>query len=92
MLEIRYQNRFKKDYKLALKRGCDPNIMREVISLLADEKELPEKYHDHKLEDTKEYKGYRECHIQPDWLLIYAVQEETLVLLLVRTGAHSDLF
>lgn len=92
MLKIEYQGQFKKDYKLAIKRGCNPDALKQVIVLLVNEQPLPEKYRDHALTDTKEYKGVRECHIEPDWLLIYKVYQEILTLKLIRTGTHSDLF
>lgn len=82
---------FKKDYKLAIKRGCNIDELRLVIALLADGEELPEKYRDHALTDSREYKGVRECHIEPDWLLVYRVFEDMLLLQLLRTGSHSDL-
>lgn len=92
MLKIEYQGRFKKDYKLAVKRGCDVKLLQEVITMLAENRPLPEKYKDHALQDSGEYKGMRECHIQPDWLLIYKIYNDTLILKLIRTGSHSDLF
>ena len=92
MLKIEYQGQFKKDFKLAVKRGCDMVEFQKVISLLANEQPLPEKYRDHALTSTKEYKDVRECHIQPDWLLIYKVYKDSLILKLIRTGSHSDLF
>jgi len=63
-----------------------------VISMLANEQPLPEKYKDHALENSRNYRNVRECHIRPDWLLIYKVYDERLVLELIRTGTHSDLF
>lgn len=90
MLKIRYETTFKKDYKRIVKRGYDTRLMEAVISLLAEQKELPKKYKDHILSGN--YQGCRECHITPDWLLIYRVSEEELVLILTRTGTHSDLF
>ena len=92
MLKIEFTGQFKKDYKLAIKRGCDPKELTSVISTLANEQKLPEKYRDHLLENSKNYKGMRECHIKPDWLLIYKVYQDRLVLNLIRTGTHSDLF
>lgn len=92
MLKIEYQGQFKKDFKLAVKRGCDITELQKVISLLANEQSLPEKYRDHALTNSKEYKDVRECHIQPDWLLIYKIYNESLLLKLIRTGSHSDLF
>lgn len=92
MLKIEYQGQFKKDFKLAVKRGCDITELQKVISLLANEQSLPEKYRDHALTDSKEFKDVRECHIQPDWLLIYKIYKDILILKLIRTGSHSDLF
>ena len=92
MLKIEFTGQFKKDYKLAIKRGYDPQELMNVVSLLAEEKELPANYKDHALESTRCYKGVRECHIKPDWLLIYRVYSGKLVLELLRTGTHSDLF
>lgn len=82
--------RFKKDLKTILKRGYDVNLLDEVISLLIAGQELPEKNKDHPL--TGNWKGHRECHITPDWLLIYRVEMDILVLTVTRTGTHSDLF
>ncbi len=92
MLKINYQVQFKKDYRTTIKRGQRPELLREVIGILAEEKTLPGRYRDHKLADSKGYKDVRECHIQPDWLLIYKIQEDQGILLLIRTGSHSDLF
>ena len=92
MLKLEFQGQFKKDYKLAIKRGCDIKLLQEVITLLAEEKPLPPKYRDHALQDSKEYKGKSECHIQPDWLLVYKIFKDKLILQLIRTGTHSDLF
>lgn len=92
MLKAEFTTQFKRDYKLALKRGCDPNSLQQVLTLLIMEEPLPEKYRDHALTNSRNYKGMRECHIEPDWLLVYKVFQETLVLKLIRTGSHSDLF
>ena len=92
MLKIEFTGQFKRDYKLAVKRGCDPQELANIISMLANEQSLPEKYRDHTLENSRNYKGMRECHIKPDWLLIYKVYNDRLVLELIRTGTHSDLF
>lgn len=92
MLNIEFTGQFKKDYKLALKRGCDPAELQKVIELLANEQPLPEKYRDHVLVNSRNYQDVRECHIEPDWLLIYKVLNDTLILRLIRTGSHSDLF
>ncbi len=92
MLKVEFTGQFKKDYKLALKRGCDPAELQVVISLLTNEQPLPEKYKDHALTNSKNYKDIRECHIEPDWLLVYKIYNEILTLRLIRTGSHSDLF
>ncbi len=92
MLRPGFSGQFKRDYKLALKRGLDPKKLEEVITLLCAETPLPERYRDHVLVNSRNYKDMRECHIQPDWLLIYKVVRETLILELIRTGSHSDLF
>lgn len=87
---IKYTTQFKKNYKLAMRRGFDINLLDELIRKLAYGETLPESYHDHAL--TGKWNGYRECHIQPDWLLIYHINNDVLVLTLSRTGTHSDLF
>lgn len=92
MLKPEFSGQFKKDYKLAVKRGCDPKKLEGVVRLLCNEQPLPEKYKDHALTNSRDYKGMRECHIQPDWLLVYKIVHETLILQLIRTGTHSDLF
>ena len=88
--EIVSSNQFRKDLKLAQKRGYDLNKIKEVIAALANGETLDEKYRDHWL--TGSYGGYRECHIQPDWLLVYQIDNGQLILFLARTGTHSDLF
>ena len=90
MLKIRYTNRFKKDYKLIVKRGYDTKLLEEVIGILCNEQNLPQKYLDHAL--IGDYTGHRECHITPDWLLIHKIELDILTLSLTRTGTHSDLF
>ena len=92
MLRIEFTGQFKRDYKLAVKRGCNPKALEEVVSLLASEQPLPEKYRDHALENSRHYQNMRECRINPDWLLIYKVYADRLVLELIRTGTHSDWF
>lgn len=87
---IKYTSRFKKDYKRIKKRGLDCKLLKEVVELLVQGKPLAEKYCDHPMHPSRE--GHRECHIQSDWLLIYYVSEDVLVLTLTRTGTHSDLF
>lgn len=90
MLEIVPSNQFKKDLKLAKKRGCKLEHLQEVVNTLANNQKLDEKYHDHGLTGT--YRGFRKCHVEPDWLLIYRISQNTLELFLFRTGTHSDLF
>ncbi len=87
MLTIEYPSIFKKDYKRAI-----PKNFEKVVQLLQNQQPLPKKYHDHALTDSRNFKNVRECHIEPDWLLIYQIIEERLVLQLMRTGSHSDLF
>lgn len=90
MLEVKASTRFRKDLKQAIKRGYRIELLEAVVNCLASGRKLDEKYKDHLL--TGDYGGFRECHITPDWLLIYQIQEEKLLLLLSRTGTHSDLF
>lgn len=88
--KIEYEKSFKKDFKKVLKRGYDINKFTLVVDMLANDVELPLKYRDHALSGN--YAGYRDCHITPDWLLIYKKLEDELILVLVDTGTHSDLF
>lgn len=92
MLKPEFTGKFKQDYKLAIKRGCDRRLLEEVISLLMNEHPLPPKYKDHRLQNSKYCKGMRECHIQSDWLLVYQTDQGRLILRLIRTGTHSELF
>ena len=87
---VKITTQFKKDYKLAMKRGLNIALLDNVIAALAMGKALPEKNKDHAL--TGNWTGYRECHIQPDWLLVYRIEDNVLVLILARTGTHSNLF
>ena len=87
---IKYTSQFKKDYKLAKRRGLNLSLLKNIISLLANGVQLDEKYGDHDL--SGDWKGHRECHIQPDWLLVYRIEDDVLILTLSRTGTHSDLF
>ena len=87
---VKLTSQYKKDYKLAQKRGKNISELKEVVELLATGKTLPEEYHDHPLYGN--WLHHRECHIENDWLLIYYVYEDILVLELSRTGNHSDLF
>ena len=90
MLEIVLSNRFKKDLKMAKKRGYNLDLLNDVVEKLAMQEPLPKKNRDHSL--TGDFIGFRECHIQPDWPLVYRVNDEELILFLTRTGTHSDLF
>ncbi len=90
MLKIRPTTKFQKDLKRIKKRGYDISLLTDVIKMLAVGKPLPQKYRDHPL--IGNYDGCRECHITPDWLLIYEINGEDLYLYLTRTGSHSDLF
>lgn len=92
MLKAEFTGQFKRDYKLALGRGCNFEKLKAVIELLCKEEALPEVYRDHQLANSRNYKGMRECHIEPDWLLVYQVVRDTLILRLIRTGSHCDLF
>lgn len=90
MLKIVYSSRFKKDFKKIKKRGYDISKIEKVFNLLSNEQALPQKYQDHPL--TGNFIGFRECHIEPDWLLVYKIENEILTLTLTRTGTHSDIF
>lgn len=90
MLELGMTTQFRKDLKRINKRGKDLSLLKDVLQMLREEQVLEEKYRDHAL--TGNYIGFRECHIQPDWLLVYAINEEELILTASRTGSHSDLF
>lgn len=81
---------FQKDLKLAQRRGCNLSLLTNVIKALASGQSLPPKNHDHTLSGN--FSGCRECHITPDWLLIYKINEDSLILFLTRTGSHSDLY
>lgn len=88
--EIKPTSQFKKDVKLMNKRGCDLQLLSSVIDKLASGEKLSEKHKDHFL--TGNYSSYKECHITPDWLLIYKLFDDELILILTRTGSHADLF
>ena len=90
MLNLVYTTQFKKDYKLAQKRHVDIDELFKVISMLQKQEPLPEEKRDHSL--VGNYKGYRECHVRPDLLLIYKIKKKELELLLFRIGTHSDLY
>lgn len=88
--DIIMSNQFRKDLKMAKKRGYNLSFLEEVVNILARGKELPERNRDHCLSGNLD--GFRECHILSDWLLIYRIEDEQLLLFLSRTGTHSDLF
>ncbi len=88
--DVVWTTKFKKDYKLALKRHMDIALLDDIIRALSYGDVLPKKNKDHAL--TGDWAGYRECHILPDWLLIYRLEDDVLVLTLTRTGTHGDLF
>ena len=89
MLKIAQTNLFKKHLKRCIKRGWDISAIGEVINMLQRGETLPDKFRDHAL--TGERTGQRDCHIKPDWVLIYRIREEVLILQLLDTGSHSDL-
>ena len=90
MYKIRPSTKFQKDLKKVQKRGYDISLLTTVLNILANGESLPQKYKDHNLSGN--YKGCGECHITPDWLLIYEILDDELILYLTRTGTHSDLF
>lgn len=90
MLELVTTTAFRKDLKLAKKRGYDLSLIEVVLDMLLEEQILPERYKDHAL--LGNYTGFRECHILPDWLLIYSINKSELILTASRTVTHSDLF
>ena len=89
-LDVVITTQFKKDYKLAIKRNLKIGLLENVVTTLAMGEALPEKNKDHAL--TGDWVGHRECDILPDWLLVYRVENDVLVLTLARTGTHRDLF
>ena len=88
--EVKFTGQFKRDLKLARKQGKDIDKLFDVINMIAEDEKLDEKYRDHSL--GGDYVGCRECHVEPDWLLVYEVIDKTLVLMLYRVGTHSELF
>lgn len=90
--KIKFTSEFKKHYKKVKKQGKDINKLKMVVAKLANKEELDEKYKNHMLTISKHYKNCGECHIEPDWLLVYQYEEEQLILLLVTTGSHSEIF
>lgn len=90
MLIPQESTRFRRDLRRSKKRGKDLEKLKSVVRLLVEEQPLPERYRDHNL--VGDWFGYRECHIEPDWLLLYKIERDQGILTLVRTGTHSDLF
>ena len=90
MLKVEYTKKFKKEYKKIQKRGFDIQKLKIVVDMLRKQQPLPDKYRNHKL--SGEYANCWECHIEPDWLLIYIIENDILTLTLTATGTHSDLF
>ena len=88
MYKVKFTNKFKKSYKLMKKRGYDMSLLNDIIDALRQGKTLAEKY----LGLPTAFIGYYECHIKPDWLLIYLVEDDIMTLSLINTGSHSDLF
>ena len=92
MLNLEYTNQFKKDIKKITKQGLDIEKLHKVIDILQKQEKLPEQYRDHLLVNSRNYKNMRECHIEADWLLIYKIYDDAMVLVAVRKGSHSELF
>lgn len=90
MFSLEYSGQFKKDLKLAAKRGWDINAIRSVINILENDGQVPAEYHPHILKGN--WNGTWECHIEPDWLLLYDITDSIKLIRLVRTGTHADLF
>ena len=90
MYTVKFTSSFKKSYKLMKKRGLNVTLLDDVVDILRQGKILDEKYKDHVLKG--DFAGFHECHIKPDWLLIYLIEDDILTLTLVDTGSHSDLF
>ena len=90
MLDVVFSNQFKRDLRLARRRGYDLDLLDETVGKLTNREPLPQKNQDHALSGN--YAGFRKCHVQPDWLLVYRIDEEEAYVFLSRTGTHSDLF
>ena len=89
-LAIKATSKFKKDYKTAIKRGLDISLLEAIVKKLANLEPLPPENRDHTLSGN--WSNFRECHILPDWLLVYKIEDDVLVLTLATTGTHSDIF
>ncbi len=87
---IKFTGEFKKALKRCLKRGFKEDLLKEVLNILSENGKLPDKYRPHIL--SGDYAGYWECHIAPDWLLVWDQNDKEFVLLMITTGTHSDLF
>ncbi|MCC8102443.1 MAG: type II toxin-antitoxin system YafQ family toxin [Lachnospiraceae bacterium] len=90
MYTVKFTTAYKKSYKLMKKRGLDISLLDDVVDKLRQGKQLDEKHHDHEL--SGKFAGFRECHVKPDWLLVYLIENDILTLTLVDTGTHSDIF
>ena len=90
--DVRRTSQFKKDFELVIRRGLDIEEFKPVLTYLVNGETIPEKYRDHPLRNSKDYKNCRELHIEPDWLLVYKYSNDNVILYLLRTGTHSDLF
>ena len=90
--QIKFTSSFKKSLKKVLKQGKEFKKIKTIIVKLANKEELEIKYKNHELNDNKKFKNCKECHIEPDWLLVYKYYENDLILLLVETGSHSEIF
>ena len=90
MYTVKFTTAYKKSYKLMNKRGLDISLLDNVVDRLRQGKQLDEKHHDHEL--SGKFAGFRECHVKPDWLLVYLIENDILTLTLVDTGTHSDIF
>ena len=90
--EIKRTSKFKDDFKLMLKRGVDIKKFQDVLALLANGEVIPEKYRDHALQNSRNFKICRELHIEPNWLLVYKYSNDYVILYLIRTGSHADFF
>ena len=89
---VHYSNKFKKSLKKVLKQGKNLDKLLDIVDKLANKEELEPRYNNHQLINDKYYKNCGECHIEPDWLLVYQYNEDKLILLLVNTGSHSEIF
>lgn len=92
MLKVRFTAQFKREYKLCIKRGLNPEKFNNIVTKIRNGEVLPEKNRDHALVNSKNFIDARECHIEPYWLLVYRIHKNILVLELLRTGTHSDLY